>query len=360
MQVKKQQGFSLESFVPSWPSSVMGTGIIPIALHLGSQKISFFNPLAAGFSILSLILLLIIFSLWISRFIRHRKKFSEELHHPVSGSFIPTMPISFMVTGINFIVIAPAYIGSEAALSTAQIFFWIGTAGIYLFSWLIMPALFRNKNVREEHGTFGWYIPPVSHLIVPVLGLDLVSHLKGSGLSSFYFMVSLISLGIGFFLFMFIGANVFYRYLYRSSPAGKMAPTLFIGLAPGSIILIVLGKLNSALKVLSEPGLDINLNALVIILGISLWGFSFWWTILSIVKTAILLIRKELLFALSWWAFTFPLGAFAVATGVLNHYLNMDILGYLQTGITIFLILIWIFVFIKTIMGISDRSIFNE
>jgi C4-dicarboxylate transporter/malic acid transport protein len=353
LQNKSKQGFSLESFVPSWPSAVMGTGIIPIALHLGSKRIGFFTKLSAGFSALSMVMLAVISILWVSRFIKHTKKFTEELKHPVSGSFIPTMPISFMIIGINFTVIAPSYIGS-------QVFFLIGTFGIYLLSWLIMPALFQNNKVQDSHGTFGWYIPPVSHLIVPVLGFELSANLKGMGLSDLYFMISLISFGIGVFLFIFIGANVFYRYLYRSSPSGKMAPTLFIGLAPSSIILIILSKLNSALIMMPELGISVNLNALIIIFGTALWGFSFWWSVLSVIKTTGLLRRGELEFALSWWAFTFPLGAFSVATGALNHYLHKSWLENFQIGITVFLIIVWTYVFIKTITGISDRSIFEE
>ncbi len=360
MKNEKQNGFSLESFVPSWPSLVMGTGIIPIALSLGSTKILFFKPLAAAFSLLSAVLLIVITVLWLIRLTRYRKKFIQELHHPVSGSFIPTMPISFMIIGINFTVIAPQYIGLQASLITAQVLFLAGAAGIYLLSWLIMPALFQNSNVQEIHGTFGWYIPPVSHLIVPVLGLELISKLNGGGLSDFYMTISLVSCGIGFFLFLFIGSNVFYRYLYKSSPVGKMAPTLFIGLAPTSILLIILVKLNAALKVLPDFGGSAELSGLIRIAGLSLWGFSLWWIVLSVIKIIGALKRKELGFVLSWWAFTFPAGAFAVATGALNHFMHRDWLGYFQIGVTIFLILIWVYVIVKTISGISDRTIFDE
>ena len=359
MESIDNKGFSLEKFVPSWPSSVMGTGIIPVAFFLGSKTIPWFKPVAAVFAALTCMLLITVLSIWITRLIKHPGRFREELNHPVAGSFLPTMPIALIVTAIDIILIGPDFIGPEVSVKIAYVLFIPGAFGIYLFSWIIMPALFQSSKVEPGHGTFGWYIPPVSHLIIPVLALELIHRGNGTMPEMFLFIISMISLGTGFFLFIFVGANVFHRYLYRTSPVGKMAPTLLIGLAPTSIITIILVKMSLSLPHLGTLGIG-DMTPAVRIMGLMLWGFSVWWLVLSVLKTGYALVKRTLKFALSWWAFTFPIGALAVATGSLNGLLKLQFMNMLQIILTIFLFAVWLIVAVLTLRGIKDGSIFSE
>jgi C4-dicarboxylate transporter/malic acid transport protein len=355
----RKKGFTLKDFVPSWPSSVMGTGIIPVALSLGAQTVPWFRPLAIGIFLLSVLLLAVVIVLWVLRLIRHPGQYHQELHHPIAGSFLPTMPIALMIISIGFLQIIPWIFGEGTAHAVAGIGFILGTFGIYLFSWLIMPALFQSTQVSGQHGTFGWFIPPVSHLIVPVVGLELLHVPAAQSFESVIFFISMASLGIGFMLFLLMGPNVLYRYIYQSSPVGKMAPTLLIALAPTSILIIVLIKINSILGYF--PFLELqSIKGLIQLIGPALWGFSFWWLILSVIKIGRAFADRTLPFTLSWWAFTFPIGAIAVATGALNKVFNLDFLRFTQVGLTILLLAVWLIVVILTMKGIGNRSIFEE
>ena len=359
MKKNGNNGFSLENFVPSWPASVMGTGIMPVAFFLAGKSIPVFKAAAYVFAAITFIMLILILSIWLVKLFRHPGQFRKELNHPVAGSFLPTMPIAVIIAAIDLLLIGPGIIGLELSLNIAYVMFIIGTAGIYLLSWIIMPALFQNSSVQPGHGTFGWYIPPVSHLIVPVIALELIHKGGGSVPELPLFIFSQISLGTGLFLFIFVGANVFYRYLYQTSPVGKMAPTLLIGLAPTSVLVIILVKMAAALPHLKFLSIG-DITPAVQIIGTIMWGFSIWWLVLSILKTGYALIQGTLKFALSWWAFTFPLGALAVATGSINNLLKLQIFSILQVILTLFLFFVWLTVAVLTLKGISDGSIFNE
>lgn len=63
---KKKSISKLKAFVPSWPSVIMGTGALTIALSLSSKIIPAINYL-------------------------------------VTGSFVPTMPISLMILALVYI-----------------------------------------------------------------------------------------------------------------------------------------------------------------------------------------------------------------------------------------------------------------
>jgi len=353
------EGFTLEKFVPSWPSAAMGTGIIPVTLYLGKNIVPSFKLTGQVFFGITLVVLFVITAIWMIRFVRHPGAFYDEIHHPVAGSFIPTMPIALIITAINFLVVGPDLFGIQLSTKLALLFFWIGSIGIYLFSWLIMPALFRSKDVVKEHGTFGWYIPPVSHLIIPVAGLEIIHKTHGSINPELYYLISLFSVGIGLFLFIFIGSNIFYRYLYHSSPMGKMAPTLMIGVTPTAILTIIMVKLNAALPVLSFIEID-NIRLAIRLMGPIFTGFSLWWLVLTIIKIVYAIIKENLVFTLSWWAFTFPVGAAALAVGALRNLLPLNSLPVIQISLTILLLTIWGIVSIFTVKGIISGNIFDE
>ncbi|MCK5153810.1 MAG: hypothetical protein KAQ93_05570 [Spirochaetales bacterium] len=102
--------------------------------------------------------------------------------------------------------VGPDLIGENWAYKSECTLFWVGTVGIYIFSWIIIPLLFQNETVSYDHGTFGWYIPPVSHLIIPVLGFDLLYITHSGDHISIILAISLISLGIGTVLFLLLAA----------------------------------------------------------------------------------------------------------------------------------------------------------
>ncbi len=109
MKNDKIKGFSLEGFVPSWPSSVMGTGILSVALALCKKAIPFFYTLSIVFAVITYILLALVFGIWVMRLIKHPRQFYKELHHPVAGSFLPTMPIAFMIAGIDMLLLGTCF-----------------------------------------------------------------------------------------------------------------------------------------------------------------------------------------------------------------------------------------------------------
>ena len=170
----------LKAFVPSWPSVIMGTGALTIALSLSSKIIPAIGYLASAFLIITTAMTIFILITWILRIIHHPSLLWEDLKHPVTGSFVPTMPISLMILALAILQVGPNLIGADLSYKSACVLFWTGTVGIYIFSWIIIPLLFQNETVSYDHGTFGWYIPPVSHLIIPVLGFDLL-HISHNG-----------------------------------------------------------------------------------------------------------------------------------------------------------------------------------
>jgi tellurite resistance protein TehA-like permease len=171
---------------------------------------------------------------------------------------------------------------------------------------------------------------------------------------------SLIFLGIGGILFLMVMTVSLARYIFYALPPIHLAPTLWVGIAPTSILTIIILRLNTPLQAylsFSDPTAE-TLHVIAKISGTGLWGFALFWLFLAAIVTLELHRTNPLPFALSWWAFVFPVGAFTVASGVL--YQAMPVAFFLWTGLASFVVLVafWLIIFSHTLRGIWQGSIF--
>lgn len=334
----------------------MGTGGVTIALFMAARSTSFVWPIATFFLFITLSLFLILFFIFIIRSFSHPSNVKEELFHPIKSNFFPMMPISLIVIGISLHKINTGILQSSLLTYFIHGLLWIGTIGIFLFGWGIVTVIFIQSKINIEDANYGWFIPPVSHLIIPVLGLSLISLDHPQEYASLLFFVSLIAFGIGFFLFLFVGSLVYHRYTSHRLPVSKLAPTFFIGLAPTSIITITLIKL-ATLPTFAHHDISLELfSQLFPIFAIISWGFSFWWTVLSIIMLVYYITQKTIHFTVSFWAYIFPFATFAVATGMINQQLHYPFFSALFTFSTTVLIVMWGIVALQTFRYLLRRQ----
>lgn len=351
---------TVENFGPHWFSAVMGTGAVAISMHLASKQFSSFLLVSQLFLAITTIMFLLFIGPWTIRFFKHYEKVRKEWKHPIKGNFFPTMPISLIVIGIALEKIGPTLFPSSFVLSVNTLLFFIGSIGIFLFGWIILSTIFVNKKTDVKHANYGWFIPPVSHLIIPVLGLSLIKPYAGTLIADILFIISMIALGVGFLLFLFVGSIVYHRYIYHELPVSRLAPTFLIGIAPTSIITVVLVKFTSAIE---NVGIGIELLQIlpeIKIASLMAWGFSIWWLVLSVILLLHYVRNKNHPFVFGWWAYIFPLGAFAISNGAMMHLIDFPIFRYALQGSNAVLLLIWLVVFFNTVKSVMNGKCFEE
>lgn len=350
----------IKNFAPSWPSVVMGTGIIPVALLFMEPLVPAARPLAVVFFMFAILLFAVILALSVIRAVVVPADVVQDLKHPVAGNFFSTLPIAAMILAIDFVQLGSRVFGPGMAHAAALALFVLGTIGIHALGLAATAIMFGSRDVKPAHATFGWFIPPVSQLIVPVVGLDLAQVYGGTSLASPLFILSLTSLGIGLTLFLFVGPNIYHRYLYHELPPSKMAPTVMIGLTPTAILTIIMVKLAGLAVAPGSPWLAPAFPATARILVLAGWGFSAWWFMLAIMLVARHFKAAAVDFALSWWSLSFPIGALAVATGALNKLYRLSFFTWVEAGLTLVLLAAWVFVVIGTVRIVADGSAFER
>lgn len=354
-QFKATPSAITEHFNPAWFASVMGTAVIPLALSF--IQASWVQPLSIVFLLLSVIMFVVFVLPWTAKFFLYPASVKKDLNHPIAANFFPTMPISLILFSLNLMKFPTMFFSKETSLTLAYYLWLLGSTGIYLMGFVILTHIFRHQEIKIAHANFGWYIPPVSKLLVPIAGFELAEKLADK--SEFAITVSMVSLGVGFFLFLFVGAAVYHRYIYHELPMSKFAATFFIGIAPTAIISVVLFKMIHLFQHHAYFGIDGAVFVPIAKIGILLtWGFSAWWFLMALVITSYYLKVLELPYALSWWAFTFPSGALCVSSGVAWKITNVAMIQYFYYFVVAFLLIVWSLILLRTAKGIISGKIF--
>ena len=329
-------------FAPGWFASVMGTGALALSTLSASGMLPWLTPLAFFLHFLNIILFGLLAVPWLGRWILHPSDALATMKHPVQASFYPTFSIAMLVIAAQWLAF-----GQHEVLAWL---FWIpGTLLTFAFSFAVLYQVFIGENVAIEHVTPAKYIPAVGLVVIPVAGGPLTAQLQDFA-RDLAILINIGALGSG--LFMYIGLlGLTLQRNYLAKPAfGMLTPTVWIQLAPLSIIPVSLLNLTEALALNGSFSLTV---------GLLLWGFAAWWLVMASLITITAWRLGMLPFALSWWGFTFPLGAFVLASLRLSRMIgntSMAIFGLAALGL---LFTLWGLTFIKTLRGVVSGTIFH-
>ena len=344
-----------QHFSPAWFAAVMGTAVIPLALSFVEQD--WVRPVAAVLIAASALAFAVFFVPWTAKFLFFPASVKKDLNHPIASSFFPTMPIALILFALNLMKFPTMFFSEATSWELAWYLWFAGTTGIYAMGFVILVHIFRHQEIKLQHANFGWYIPPVSKLLIPVGGYELAAHFANR--AELAITVSTISFGVGFFLFLFVGAAVYHRYIYHELPMNRFAATVFIGLAPTAIIAVIFAKMIHVFGHDPIMGLDPTVMVTLSKFGILLtWGFAAWWHLMALAITFYYVRKLQLPYALSWWAFTFPSGALTVASGVAWKVTQFQLIHTFYQYSLVFLVVVWAIVLFRTIRGVASGKVF--
>lgn len=348
----------IANFSPNWFTVSMGTGSLANLLYGWGRWWAPGYSLAILLAWLNLALFIIFLVPWIARWVKYFPAVKKDLQHPITGNFFVTMPLAAIILATNAVVIGNDFLGSSAIYAIAWAGWVLGVTGAILFGIYAGYNLMRSTQITPEVMNYSWLIPPVGSMAVPLIGNPL-THMLTARQSDWATTVLLINwsvFGLGFMLFLLLGGGILYRLARYSLPPNHMTPTFWIPLGPigvGVIALMGLMDSASALGYVSSVGGGYLFATLI-------WGLGFW-----ILGVALLITWRNhrnggIAFSLSWWAFIFPLGAYATSSFKLAHYFESGLLyGYaalLSAGLGVF----WVGTAYRTVNGVQSGKLLQK
>lgn len=315
----------IRPMAPGWFASVMGTAVTSLALTLASHAAAdagpaLADPVALAASALHWLAIAMMSVLGIAavyRLIRHGDAVMEQLRHPVEGSFYATFPIAMLVMAAVWTIrgVSPALIAP---------LWWTGALGTFAVSYVVLFGLFTSERLKLGMVTPAHFIPAVGLVVIPVAGV-----------------------------FMYVGllALTMARHFLGAPVEGKMTPTLWVHLAPLSVIPL------SMLALLKTTG-DASLLRYGSLVAAAFLGAALWWLVLAVSMTIRNRRQGKLPFALSWWAFVFPIGACSVLAYRVSELLALEVLPLVASGLTLLALFVWSATALGTVRGIRTGAIF--
>jgi C4-dicarboxylate transporter/malic acid transport protein len=334
----------VRNFAPAWFAAVMGTGVLALGMAFLGHEFAPLLPLSMVLHWFNIALFLLFLVPWTLRWFQAHAQAAGALVHPVAASFVPTVAIALLVRAAQLVQLAKA---PQFALPV----WMLGAALAFGFSFLILYKQFLGEHVLLDHVTPGMFIPPVGLVVVPVAGAPLALQASAAA-QGWILLVCFVALGSGALLWISIQAITMFRFILHKPVAGPMVPTFWVNLGPLGVIPISLIALAQASPFIpnKEP---------IFVAALLIWGFGAWWLCMAALLTFSYWKRGQLPFALSWWAFTFPTGAFAVASFRLSQVMPLP--GIFGVGVVAYalLILFWSATLVRSVRGTLDGSLFQ-
>lgn len=344
LEHKTTFGTVMQNFAPGWFAAVMGTGALAIASFHFGHTFPLLSYWAWALHFANFLLFIVLAVPWIGRWIFRREAAMNTLRHPVQAFFYPTFSIALLILAAQATVFhGPTVLG--------LVLWWAGALLTYIFSFVVLYHVFRGEHVALDHVTPGMYIPPVGLVVIPMAGGPLLV-LQPAALVEPALVLNYLGLGAGMGMYVSFLALTLFRFVLHKPLHGVLAPTVWIQLAPIGVIVI------SLLNLVDQTPAISNFDAFLV-LALLLWGFGVWWTLMCLLLTAAARRAGQLPFALSWWAFTFPLGAFVAASLRLSSITQW--LSVWGIGFAAYLLLngLWFVTLLKTWRGVRSGHLFH-
>lgn len=272
-QTTTAAGFAATVPLPLF-ASVMGTCGLGLVWHAVETRWGLPAVMSATLTTIAAALFVILLMAYAVKALRHRERVAAELRHPVRINFLPAIAINLLLLGIL----------SRPWLEGLSNVLWMSGAALQLVLTVVIVTVWLNSERPPNSLNPAWFIPAVGNVLVPVAAVpaDFV-------LTAWFFF------SIGLFYWVILGTLVFYRLVTGDALEAPMRPTLAILMAPPSVAFLAWLQLGPGL---SDAGLVLYFIALLnfLLLIPQVPGFL------------------RLPFFPSWWAYTFPLAAFTVAT----------------------------------------------
>jgi tellurite resistance protein len=311
----------IKYFPVSFFSVVMGLVGFTIALQKAEKvlKISSYIPkIILYVSIMAFVLIAFLYALKILKF---PEEFKKELSHPVRINFIPTFSISILLFSIAYL---------EYSKVTSKLLWIVGTILHLMITLFVLLQWIDQTHFTIQHYNPSWFIPVVGNILVPVAGVEHADK---------YFSWFFFSVGIVFWIVLF--TILFYRIIFHHPIPQKLIPTFFIMIAPPSVGLISYVKLTNGLDAFAKV----------------IYFFAMFLILLLIAQIKKFVNTK---FYLSWWAYSFPLAAFSIATFVMLSKTHLSVFKYIFGVSLVVLSFVVIILAGATIASILKKNICIE
>jgi len=335
---------------PNWFASVMGTGIVATAGATLPVHIPGLHAFTQVVWVIAAVLLAVLIVVVGGHWLRHPTVARTHARNPQMAHFYGAAPMALLTVGAGAVLVGHDVIGQRLAVDLDWVLWTAGTVG-GLFTAVSIPFLMFTQHSVEPDAAFGgWLMPVVPPMVSAATGALLIPHMApGSGRATMFYGCYAM-FGLSLLVSLIIISMVWSRLALYGTSGTARVPTLWIVLGPLGQSITAAGLLGINAGLAVAPDLADNMNAFAILYGVPVWGFAVLWIALATALT-VRTMRRGMLFALTWWSLTFPVGTFVTGTTQLAVHTNLPAFKVAAVIAYVGLLCTWLLVAVRTTRG---------
>ena len=342
---------------PNWYASVMGTAVVATAgagLPLATRP----GPRTAltAFWALSLVLLTVLLLARALHWRHHRDQARAHLLDPAVAPFYGCLSMALLAVGGGALVVGGDWIGTGAAVLLDAVLFTAGTAVGVTVAVAVPYLMAVHHRITPEQASPVWLLPLVAPMVSAALGPPLVPYLPPGQPRETLLYASFALFGLSLLATLVMLPVVFGRLVTGGPLPLVLTPTLCLVLGPLGQSTTAAGKFaDAAPGVLTAP-YERGFAVFAVLYGVPVTGFAVLWLALTaahVVRAR----RAGMRFAMTWWAFTFPVGTCVTGAEALARHTGLAVYGWLATGLYGVLVTAWAVAATHTARGVVSGAL---
>ncbi|MFD4633210.1 TDT family transporter [Streptomyces sp. NPDC058284] len=340
---------------PNWYAAVMGTAIVANAGATLPYRFAGSQAACAAVWALSLVLLVVLLAARAAHWIHHRDQARAHLLDPAMAPFYGCLSMALLAVGGGALIVGKDWIGTGPAVALDTVLYTLGAA-IGLAAAVAIPCLMVVRHrITADQASPVWLLPVVAPMVAAAVGPLLIPHLPAGQAQQTMLYGCFAMFGMSLLTTLVMLPMIFARLVTAGPLPLALTPTLFLVLGP-------LGQSTTATNKFADfaPGvvpapLDRGFLAFAVLFGVPVTGFALMWLALAgamVVRAR----RRGMGFAMTWWAFTFPVGTCVTGAEGLGKHTGLAVFDWLATGLFAFLLTAWAVALAYTLRGaVSGR-----
>ncbi|AUY50831.1 TDT family transporter [Streptomyces sp. CB01881] len=342
----------LAQLSPNWYAAVMGTAIVgngAAALPVMLPGLIGFGELMWG---LGLAALVVLGTARVLHLTRHRAAARGHLlDTPATAVFYGCPPMALLSVGFGTLVLGSRVIGTGPAVALDAVLWSAGTLYALAVAAGIPYLMITRHAVSPLEANPTWLLPVVAPLVAASTGPALVPHLPAGTPQQAMLYGCWALLGVGLLATLAMLPVVLTGLVHSKIPALALTPSLFLVLGP-------LGQSTTAVHQLADaarpvtPQLAPAALAFAELYGVAVLGVAMLW--LAVATAANLRARRAgMAFAMTWWAYTFPIGTCVTGAAALARHTGFAGFTGLAAGLFVLLVAAWAVAAAGTAAGLA-------
>ncbi|GHG20150.1 TDT family transporter [Streptomyces filamentosus] len=345
---------SVRHLGPNWYASVMGTSVVGTAGAALPVDVPGLRTACTAVWALSLAMLVTLLTARAAHWRRHGDQARAHLLDPATAPFYGCLSMALLAVGGGTLTLGRDWIGLPAALALDTVLFTAGTA-VGLVAAVAVPYLMVVRH-RIEQASPVWLLPVVAPMVSAALGPLLLPHLPAGQARETLLIACYAMFGISLLATLVMLPLVFGRLVLDGPLPLALTPTLFLVLGP-------LGQSTTAANAFADVAGGVvpdtyahGFAAFAVLYGVPVMGFALLWLALAgamVVRAR----RAGMGFAMTWWAFTFPVGTCVTGAEGLARHTGLDAFRWLAIALYALLAAAWLVAGVRTARGLLSGAL---